>query len=148
MQVFVPEATFEDIAKVLDYRRLGKQRVETFQILRCNLGLVPGWYNHPASRMWRGHEAGLSAYGVAMCTEWKRRGYKDETMERIVALAKPDPTDLPVWWGREDVMLSHRSNLIRKDPDFYRPLWDGVPDDLPYVWLLADGTEHKRPASV
>jgi len=146
MQVFVPEKTFAEIAKVLDYRRLGKQRVETFQILRCNLGLVQGWYNHPASRMWRGHEAGLSAYGVAMCREWTKRGYTDNTMAQITALVEPDATDLPAWWGRDDVILSHRSNLVRKAPEFYRPLWSDVPDDLPYLWLWADGSEQKRPA--
>jgi len=31
--------------------------------------------------------------------------------------------------------LSHQSNLLRKDPEFYRPVFGpDVPDDLPYVW--------------
>jgi len=135
MQVFVPETTFSEIAQVLDYRRLGKQRVETFQILKANLGLTKGWINHPASRMWRGHEAGLSAYGQAICEAWIALGYKDTTLEKIVALVKPDPTDLPEWWGREDIILSHRSNLVRKFPEHYRPLWGNIPDDLPYIWV-------------
>lgn len=135
MQVFVPENTFSEIAKVLDYRRLGKQRVETFQILRANLGITNGWKNHPASRMWLGYEAGLSAYGVAICKEWIARGYNDTTLEKITDLVEPDAEDLPEWWGREDIMLSHRSNLIRKFPEFYRPIWGDIPDDLPYIWL-------------
>ena len=135
MQVFVPELDFLSIAKVLDYRRLGKQRVETFQILRANLDLTAGWKNHPASRMWAGNLAGLSAYGVAMCEEWKARGYKDTTLEKIVALVEPDASDLPDWWGRPDIVESHRSNLIRKAPEFYRPVWVDTPDDLPYVWV-------------
>jgi hypothetical protein len=32
------------------------------------------------------------------------------------------------------VHRSHQSNLIRKDPAFYGPLFPGVPDDLDYVW--------------
>ena len=33
MQTFLPYESFEDTAKVLDYRRLGKQRVEGMQII-------------------------------------------------------------------------------------------------------------------
>lgn len=95
-----------------------------------------GWKNHPASRMWADNLAGLSAYGVAMCREWKARGYKDTTMEKIIALVEPDPTDLPDWWGRMDIVESHRSNLIRKAPEFYGDIWLDVPDDLPYVWVM------------
>lgn len=139
MQVFVPELDFRSIAQVLDYRRLGKQRVETMQILRANLDLTLGWKNHPASRMWADNLAGLSAYGIAMCEEWVWRGYKDTCAEKIRALVEPDPTDLPVWWGRQDIVDSHRSNLVRKAPEFYGDLWAGVPDDLPYVWVTSDG---------
>ena len=30
--------------------------------------------------------------------------------------------------------MSHRSSLVRKDPDRYGPRFPGVPPDLPYVW--------------
>ena len=33
MQTFLPYPSFEETASILDYRRLGKQRVEGFQIL-------------------------------------------------------------------------------------------------------------------
>jgi hypothetical protein len=49
---------------------------------------------------------------------------------------------LPSWLGDEALHRSHRSNLIAKDPDFYRPrfteLFGPEPDDLPYVWPEAD----------
>jgi alpha-tubulin suppressor-like RCC1 family protein len=32
------------------------------------------------------------------------------------------------------VSRSHRSNLIRKMPEHYGPIWPDVPDDLPYYW--------------
>jgi hypothetical protein len=41
---------------------------------------------------------------------------------------------LPPWLGDEDLHLSHRSALVRKDPEHYRPHFPDVPDDLPYVW--------------
>lgn len=119
---------------MLDRQRLGKQRVEVLQLLRANLDLTLGWRNHPCAKMWRGHEAGLAAYGLAVCDEWISRGYKDTCADKIRSLIQPRETDLPSWWGREDIMLSHRSNLIRKFPEHYSGLWAGVPDDLPYVW--------------
>lgn len=134
MQTFVHETSFADCAFILDRSRLGKQRVEVLQLLRANLGLTKGWVNHPCAKMWRGHEAGLAAYGLAMCSEWISRGYKDTCTEKIRELVEPDPSDLPVWWGRDDIVRSHRSNLIRKWHDYYAPFWPDVPPDLPYVW--------------
>jgi hypothetical protein len=134
MQTFVPYPEFKSSAMVLDYRRLGKQRVETFQLLRVNHGLVKGWANHPASKMWRGHESGLIAYGVAMCEEWKKRGYKDTCLEKILAFGEPDVNDLPLWWGDDRVHSSHRANLLRKDSEWYSQFnWNDNPEDE-YYW--------------
>ena len=45
---------------------------------------------------------------------------------------------LPSWVGDEELHLSHRSNLLAKDPEFYRgrftELFGPEPDDLPYLW--------------
>jgi len=41
---------------------------------------------------------------------------------------------MPMFMGNTDFHESHRSNLIRKLPAYYRPLWPDVPDNLPYVW--------------
>lgn len=64
MQTFLPIADFEQSLKCLDYRRLGKQRVEAKQILNV---LSPdydkkGWRNHPAVLMWKGYEESLKYY--------------------------------------------------------------------------------------
>jgi len=53
MQTFLPYADFKRSAQVLDYRRLGKQRVETWQLIRAINGETRGWRNHPAAVMWR-----------------------------------------------------------------------------------------------
>jgi hypothetical protein len=40
----------------------------------------------------------------------------------------------PPWMGRPDIHVSHQSNLVRKDPEFYGPIFAGVSADLEYVW--------------
>jgi hypothetical protein len=52
--------------------------------------------------------------------------------------AAPDPadTEYPPWLGDEALHRSHQSNLIRKDPAFYAPLFPGIPADLPYIWPM------------
>lgn len=42
MQTFLPYESYDDSAESLDYRRLGKQRVETLQILMTLLGVKVG----------------------------------------------------------------------------------------------------------
>lgn len=55
--------------------------------------------------------------------------------ERFVAALQTfaGPTT-PPWLGDEAFHRSHQSNLLRKLPEHYGPLFPGVPDDLPYVW--------------
>jgi len=137
MQTFVPYgADFELNAQVLDRQRLGKQRVEAWQILNAIRGLSKGWVNHPATVMWRQHPEALAHYGIAMCDEWIYRGYNDTMRDRFVSLTECSLywIDIPAWLNYEDVIVSHRSNLIRKRPDIYQPIWPETPDDLPYVW--------------
>lgn len=138
MQTFLPYSDFELSASVLDRMRLGKQRVEGFQLLKTLLD-DGGWSNHPAAKMWAGYEAGLARYTIAVCTEWVARGYRDSCDEKIRQLCFVHYIDLydeglPPWLGDEHFHLSHKSNLIRKLPEHYGPLWPDVPDDLSYVW--------------
>ncbi|MFW5471152.1 MSMEG_6728 family protein [Knoellia sp. CPCC 206435] len=143
MQTFLPYADPRRSAAVLDDRRLGKQRVETFQVLRALTWPAYGWKNHPATRMWRGFVPGLVAYGLACVDEWRARGRADATRAALLEFTggvEPDwdrlhdDGRLPPWLGDEALHLSHRSALVRKDPDHYRPIFGDVPDDLPYVW--------------
>ena len=57
--------------KCLDYRRLGKQRVEAMQILKALGNPSYGWQNHPAVKMWRGYEEALKFYMNMCILEWK-----------------------------------------------------------------------------
>jgi hypothetical protein len=148
MQTFLPVADFTDSARLLDSPRLGKQRVETLQILRAIELPDYGWANHPAVLMWRGRTPALVSYGLAMARVWQERGFADSTEVQIGEFA-PEvagvPQEelaaaglLPSWLGDEGLHRSHRSNLIAKDPSFYRSRFADrfgpEPDDLPYVW--------------
>lgn len=139
MQTFLPYRSFIKSAMVLDNKRLGKQRVETLQILKALTIEDYGWKNHPAVKMWKGYEQELANYGIAMCKEWIGRGYKDTCLQKIadIRYLTNSKSDRPPWLGDEKLHASHRSNLIRKDPEFYRRwAWD-EPDYLPYVWPVS-----------
>jgi len=135
MQTFLPFPSFSESAKVLDSRRLGKQRVETFQILRALTDPTYGWQNHPAVKMWRGHVPALALYGLAICSEWRARGFRDSCEAKILPFLS-DGCSLPEWLGDEPFHASHRSNLLRKDPQHYGQFnWTETPD-LPYLWPI------------
>ena len=53
MQTFLPFPDYIQSARALDYKRLGKQRVEALQILNTLTGRSEGWSQHPAVKMWR-----------------------------------------------------------------------------------------------
>ena len=141
MQTFLICKDFQASAAVLDRQRLGKQRVEILQILNVlTIKSDGGWRNHPAVRMWRGYELALADYGFAICNEWKSRGYKDTCREKIgfieSYLMEGDIKyrKLPPWLGDEKFHASHRSNLLRKKPEYYKQFNWAEPDNLPYVW--------------
>jgi hypothetical protein len=161
MQTFVPlTSSFEDIARTLDRARLNKQALEGWQILMTLLELDPqgnyrapkGWVNHPAVKMWRGHEMALYLYIQAMVDEWKRRGYKstigDKAKETIkVALSKgllaSSVSTNPHWISDmklfKEVAASHRLALLTKDYEWYSQFnWDEdtgkKPETYEYVW--------------
>lgn len=138
MQTFMPEPSFKDSLAVLDTRRLGKQRLEVKQILRSLRGETSGWRNHPAVRMWEGHEGSLAQYGYMACHIWRQRGFDDILMpyflDVIVDYDDPARHAVPAWLGDPPVHLSHQSNLVRKDPQHYRRFYPDVRDDMPYFW--------------
>jgi len=80
MQTFLPEADFQEAAKRLDRKRLIKQSVENLQVLKSLAGLygeTGAWRNHPAVKMWRGHEDWLFLYNEAIIRDILLRGYKN-----------------------------------------------------------------------
>ena len=138
MQTFLPYCDFSDSLQALDDRRLGKQRVEAFQILNILLGRTQtkGWRNHPAILMWTGYSEVLKIYFNISIEEWERRGFRNNL--------QPESTDseikiYPAWLGDPNFHASHRSNLLRKDFKFYSRYGWKEPPDLPYFWPTEHG---------
>lgn len=131
IQTFLPYPDFEKTAKCLDWRRLGKQRVEARQIIENLEGNKDRWYTHPAVQMWKGYVSALKLYFNVISREWERRGYK-HTMGYYDV--NPENVEDPPWLGNETFHRTHRSNLLRKDPEYYAKYdWD-VSKDLDYLW--------------
>ncbi len=162
MQTFLPYSNFDKTFDVLDYRRLGKQRIEAKQCLlvcyrykdidiSAPLGMSEKYAgytwtrfkNHPCAKMWVGHESMLFDYTIKCCQHWIDRGYNDNTLPLIRQAQVYAPTTQctpPPWLGNAKFHLMHKRVLIAKKPDFYQSLW---PDILPatkekgrwpYIW--------------
>jgi hypothetical protein len=153
VQTFLPYPDFERSARTLDPKRLGKQRVETLQVVRALTRPGYGWANHPAVLMWKGFEEALGRYGFTCCRAWTELGFADTCALTIATDLRTAGIDtvrsqpqlaaagaLPPWLGDEAVHRSHQSALVRKDQEHYRPLFPEIPDDLPYVWPVRSPT--------
>jgi hypothetical protein len=136
VQTFAPLQDATEIAKVLDYRRLGKQRVETKQLLMALLGLdkagepttvpaSPHTRYHPITRAWAGHEFALWQYGMAMCIEWIGRGYNStiHTWFEAVEAGLDSAPGWPWWWGTPQITDNHQRMLVWKEPSHYATIW-------------------------
>jgi hypothetical protein len=140
MQTFLPYEDIQRSVKVLDNKRLGKQRVEAMQIINVLTGQqkTKGWINHPAVKMWEGYVSCLMLYTNTCIFEWIDRGFKN-TMQVYpgylygVAVAPPAP-----WWlGNEDFHRAMRSRLIEKNEEFYLPIFTKIDkgfNDGKYFW--------------
>jgi hypothetical protein len=132
MQTFLPYEDFTETAKVLDYKRLGKQRVEAFQILNVLNKKSMGFANHPAVKMWENYIPALTHYYNIMIIEWVNRGYKNN----MPIITINDPVVYPWWMGNENFHRAMRSRLIEKFPEFYEPKFpeDKGFNDGKYLW--------------
>lgn len=141
MITFLPSRSFKESAEILDYKRLGKQRVEAKLILEILIDIKYNgeskskWRNHPAVKIWEGFETDLSVYGMFMCNEWLFRGYEDN----LFSWFKVVYTMLaPQWPGQikfsKALHTSHRAALKAKDPKYYKKFgWKEKPK-IEYIW--------------
>jgi hypothetical protein len=161
MQTFLPLPTvdFSETARVLDNKRLNKQALEGWQILLTLLELDPagnhrtpkGWVNHPAVKMWRGHEPLLWVYVMCMVREWKSRGFNSTIGDKVTetirqAYDKGRITtfgSVPSWMQDKakfaEIATTHRQALLTKDYEWYSQFsWaedTGTrPESYEYVW--------------
>lgn len=139
MQTFLPYPDFKKSLESLDNKRLAKQRVETYQLIAGLTGKLTktgksyskGRVNHPISQMFRDNIPALKQYLNDSIDVWVARG-KNNTMEKEVI---NEDIIMPSWFGNEEFHASHRSNLLRKDFNYYSTHgWTDVPS-LPYCWF-------------
>ena len=141
MQTFMTHNNYVESAKALDNKRLGKQRIEAFQIykaLRGDYNETGAWVNHPATVMWRGNEYELALYGLTISVEFYERGFDGYSMMQTFTeicneLQQGNTSSYPWWVNNELLRLTHQSNLNRKDENYYK---FNVPNNVPYVWPL------------
>jgi hypothetical protein len=142
MQTFLPYSDFRDSVACLDYKRLGKQRVEAMQTHNQITKGKGGYPYHPVNKMWEGYPDALALYHNLCIDEWVARGYKNTMsyirfseyhIQNVWTIGYE--IDMPHWLGNEQLHASHRSNLLRKDYDFYKKYGWQEPTDLPYIWL-------------
>lgn len=134
MQTFLPYSDFKRSVECLDNKRLGKQRVEAFQIIKVIIGerTSGGFVNHPIMKMWKGYSNALMLYKNLCIEEWIKRGFNNN-MEISNIEGKEDIT-MPLWLGDERLHSSHRANLLRKDYQFYSK-YDWKEKDMNYEFI-------------
>ena len=142
MHTFLTYESFEESAKVLDYRRLGKQRVEGMQIINAIENPKPqGWKNHPIVIMWTPYVEVLKDYTNVIIQEWIDRGYNNN----MKFYPKPPVTyHMPVWLGNKKFHSSHRANLLRKDLEWYSQFGWTENSESPYVWFDKEGLWYEQ----
>lgn len=139
MQTFLPDKFYPYSARYLDNKRLGKQRVETLQILNTLSGRSKGWKYHPAVRMWKNFEQQLVIYGLVVCGEWISRGFKDTCKQKIIEYKYlyfdfKTINCCPPWLGDERFHSSHRAALLKKNFEWYSQFnWKEEPV-INYYW--------------
>lgn len=163
MQTFLTSYTGDHAytARTLDNLRLNKQALEGWQILLTLLELDPqgnhriprGWVNHPATKMWRGHELALYEYIMTMVDEWVKRGYNSTIGDKATATIQVAfennllPNHLidnrPQWLANPDkiraIASSHRVALLWKNYEHYSQFnwaedFGKQPKTYEYIW--------------
>lgn len=141
MQTFLPYNDFWRAARTLDVKRLGKQRVEAVQILNAMYDPENAWHEHVSVRMWRGYEDCLRFYVNWIIREWLRKGYENN----MAFFEIPDDFPIPKWLFDERLTLSHRCNLMRKNPLYYEQFkWKRIDVRAPYWWPVPLKDEEKQ----
>lgn len=136
MQTFLPYSDFKKTFSCLDYRRLGKQRLESRQIWNIITGNTDkkGWISHPAVLMWRGYSNALAEYHNLCISEWVKRGYKNN-----MCFLDYGEVIYPWWLGWEAFHSSHRQTLLYKDFNYYNQFgWSESPK-YEYIWPSKKG---------
>lgn len=169
VNTFITSMKLSDTFKDLDYRRLGKQRLEAKQIINVLEKIDSGedvsgigFASHTATKMWIGYTNALKAYYNLCLQEWIDRGYKNNMVKYDVDETKftnrecefdgkittftSEETEFtyPPFASFKPFILSHRSALYKKDPKFYSKFLDEELEpyiEHGYLWPTHAGNE-------
>jgi len=149
MHTFLVSADIEASAKCLDRLRLGKQRVESHQIIKILEELERinpiekkmksweeriewreeairrskkkiAWVRHPAVLLWVGYLDGLKYYYNCHLKEWANRGYRNVILQ---SYELPGIINLPAWTQNRDFLENHRGALLKKELERNEKPW-------------------------
>lgn len=163
MQTFItstaddPQRAIVETFDMLDQSRLGKQRVEAYQILlafeehtKKSPTKYTHWLSSPAVRMWEGHLPALTVYGAINCMRWRKLGHDDTLLgqfqlrRRVYLANDPDAVVWPWWFGHPAMVRTHQAKLYYKmSPRWVEAYSEGnigksmaglPPMKLPYLW--------------
>lgn len=133
----LPFSSFAQSAACLSDRHLGRARHDTAELIKINqheLAVWPGRLTIP-SLIWEGYTPMLARYLNLLIDEWEERGYVSTVIHRVnIPRMVVNP-----WWlldtpVAEQLTASHRSNLLRQDPQHYGQFGWEESHDLPYYW--------------
>jgi Pyrimidine dimer DNA glycosylase len=140
MITYLPQIGYMDSASRLSNKALAKQ-CDTALLIATILDDpdLPG-QDHPAVRMWRGHERQLISYGLAMCHDLRiTRKIDTDAWIQLGKLAtelreaKYD-NSVPPWHKDLWIHRSHRSELVRRYPKRHKDDWPNTPQNMPILW--------------
>lgn len=159
--------------RVLDNKRLNKQKVEAKEILDATMRTSGGWINHPAVNMWRGYANGLKYYFNRIVEECIKRGFNNtmhiyeftqqqldnihyETIEEYIESKNQcknqdknqnqDQIIMPWWFTWPPLLYSHRCSLLRKMPIYYERFFskDCLGDYLDRGYIWPTNLSHEQ----
>lgn len=98
-------------------------------IFRDGKAIYPGWWSHPATRMWIGYEDALAKYICDHIDEWVHRGYKNNMIHPEYKMDH----ERPAWNDDSEFHENHQAVLFKKDPELY-PKFSDIPAFDGYIW--------------
>jgi hypothetical protein len=108
--------------------------------------------NHPAVKMWQGYEYALGIQCMSLGMEWTfKRGFAEceefwamsRAIKEIKKVERDFAYEVPPWSRDAYLLLSHRSNLYRRDPVTYKGKWKKCPENWPYLWPVLRGDSYQ-----
>jgi hypothetical protein len=69
--------------------------------------------------MWRGFESDLCKYAIAICQEWRARGYNDTLLDFFKSFPPRSPKKKFPWLGHPEFHEQYRRLLLGKNPEHY-----------------------------